>query len=203
MQVFLYVSFPWLIWLLSVFFLCYPSAGRGKSDRSTRTKTDTTEKEVLDGLIGEVTRLVVAAMKNFCSSETILNRACLVLHNLSQCPEYLSTLLWTPHCFQMVEWCIANYPTDQVLRRSAVSTLHRLQVALSNDPGLRARFMESIRRQQQADKSTMPSNDVPRAVGVASAVARRQQVQWTKWIFTYWQLLLNLLKTSMPAYHRT
>ena len=161
-------------------FLCYPSAGRGKSDRSRRTTTDTTEKEVLDGLIGEVTRLVVAAMKNFCSSETILNRACLVLHNLSQCPEYLSTLLWTPHCFQMVEWCIANYPTDQVLRRSAVSTLHRLQVALSNDPGLRARFMESIRRQQQEDKSTMPSNDVPRAVGVASAVARRQQVQWTK-----------------------
>lgn len=104
-----------------------------------------TEKDVLDTMVDDVASLVVSAMKNFCSSGTILNRACLVLHNLAQNQEYLPALLWTPHCFQMLEWCIANYPTDAVLRRSASSTLHRLQVLLSNNPMLRTRFAESNR----------------------------------------------------------
>ena len=104
-----------------------------------------TEKELLDSVVDDVASLVVSAMKDFCSSGTILNRACLVLHNLAQNHEYLPVLLWTPHCFQMLEWCIANYPTDAVLRRSATSTLHRLQVLLSNNPSLGARFAESNR----------------------------------------------------------
>lgn len=108
-----------------------------------------TEKDILDASVDTVANLVVSAMKNFCSSEIILNRACLVLHNLAQSQDYLTTLLWTPHCFQMLEWCIANYPTDPVLRRSATSTLHRLQVLLSNNPTLRARFAESIRSQEE------------------------------------------------------
>jgi hypothetical protein len=108
-----------------------------------------TEKDVLDENVGAIVNLVVVAMKNFCSCETMLNRACLVLHNLSQNPEYLTSLLWTPHCFQVLEWCIANYPTDQVLRRSAVSTLHRLQVLLTANESLRARFAKSILRSEQ------------------------------------------------------
>ena len=44
---------------------------------------ETTEKEIIDELVGDVASLVVHVMKNFCSSEAILNRACLVLHNLS------------------------------------------------------------------------------------------------------------------------
>jgi len=107
------------------------------------------EKEILDELVGEVVGLVVSAMKNFSSSETILNRACLVLHNLSQSQDYITTLLWTPCCYQMLEWCITNYPTDQVRRRSAVSTLHRLQVVLSSDNNLRVRFAESMRVEQE------------------------------------------------------
>jgi hypothetical protein len=107
------------------------------------------EKEILDELVGEVIGLVVSAMKNFCSSETILNRACLVLHNLSQSQDYITTLLWTPYCYQMLEWCISNHPTDQVRRRSAVSTLHRLQLRLSSDNNLRDRFAESMRVEQE------------------------------------------------------
>ena len=80
----------------------------------------------------------------------------------------------------MVEWCIANYPTDQVLRRSAVSTLHRLQVALSNDPTLRARFMESIRRQKDTT-GTSSLDEIPGVAGrldnSTSTEAPRQQVQ--------------------------
>ena len=89
------------------------------------------------------------AMKNFCSSEAILNRACLVLHNLSLTQEYHSTLLWTPHCYNMLEWCLANYRTDQVLQQSAAGTLHRLQLTLSSDETLRARFAASLQAQQQ------------------------------------------------------
>jgi hypothetical protein len=108
-----------------------------------------TEKDVLDDFVGEIVNLVVLAMKDFCSSETILNRACLVLHNLAQNTEYLMILLWTPHCYQMLEWCITNYPTDQVLRRSAVSTLHRLQVLLAGNESLRNRFAQSIQAEQE------------------------------------------------------
>jgi len=103
----------------------------------------------LDDMVGQITNLVVLGMKNFCSSEAILNRACLVLHNLSLTKGYHTTLLWTPNCYQMLEWCLANYRTDQVLQQSAAGTLHRLQVTLSNDENLRARFAASIQAQQQ------------------------------------------------------
>lgn len=105
--------------------------------------------EELDEAVDQITNLVVVAMKNFCASEAILNRACLVLHNLSLTQSYHSTLLWTPNCYQMLEWCLANYRTDQVLQQSAAGTLHRLQVTLSNDDNLRSRFAASIQAQQQ------------------------------------------------------
>ena len=110
---------------------------------------DTTEKEIIGDLVSDIASLVVRALKNFCSSEAILNRACLVLHNLSLTREYHTTLLWTPNCYQMLEWCLANYPTDQVLQQSATGTLHRLQMTLSNDDDLRNRFAESLQAQQQ------------------------------------------------------
>jgi len=107
-----------------------------------------TERQIIDELVSSITSLVVRAMKNFCSSEAILNRACLVLHNLSLTEDYHTTLLWTPQCYQMLEWCLANYQTDQVLQQSATGTLHRLQLTLSHNEDLRARFSDSIRTQQ-------------------------------------------------------
>ncbi len=108
-----------------------------------------TEKEIIDELVGDISSLVVRAMKNFCSSEAILNRACLVLHNLSLTEDYHSTLLWTPQCYQMLEWCIANYRTDQVLQQSASGTLHRLNLTLSQNEELRKKFSQSLQKQQQ------------------------------------------------------
>jgi hypothetical protein len=110
---------------------------------------DATEKEVLDDFVSDIAMLVVSAMKNFCSSEAILNRACLVLHNLSLTQDYHATLLLTPNCYQMLEWCLANYQTDQVLQQSATGTLHRLQLTLSNNDDLRSRFADSLLAQQQ------------------------------------------------------
>jgi hypothetical protein len=154
------VQFRALFALINLVVPCKYPTGTARSFPShvsnSSTSTDSAsgeqemnEKEILDELVGEVIGLVVSAMKNFCSSETILNRACLVLHNLSQSQDYIATLLWTPHCYQMLEWCITNYPTDQVRRRSAVSTLHRLQVTLSGDAGMRVRFAESMRVEQE------------------------------------------------------
>jgi hypothetical protein len=110
---------------------------------------ETSEKEMLDASVGQISNLVVVAMKNFCSSEAILNRACLVLHNLSLNEEYHSILLWTPNCYQMLEWCLGNYPHDHVLQQSAGGTIQRLNATLSADDDLRARFTHSIRAQQQ------------------------------------------------------
>ena len=110
---------------------------------------ETTEKEMLDASVGQISNLVVVSMKNFCSSEAILNRACLVLHNLSLNEEYHSILLWTPNCYQMLEWCLGNYPHDHVLQQSAGGTIQRLNATLSADEDLRERFTHSIRAQQQ------------------------------------------------------
>lgn len=110
---------------------------------------ETSEKEMLDASVGQISNLVVVSMKNFCSSEAILNRACLVLHNLSLNEEYHSILLWTPNCYQMLEWCLGNYPHDHVLQQSAGGTIQRLNATLSADEELRTRFNISMRVQQR------------------------------------------------------
>merc|ERR1711935_173982 len=110
---------------------------------------ETSEKEIIDELVGDIASLVVHVMKNFCSSEAILNRACLVLHNLSLTDEYHVILLWTPQCYQMLEWCVANFRSDHVLQQSATGTLHRSQSTLASDEQLRSRFSKSLQTQQQ------------------------------------------------------
>jgi hypothetical protein len=107
------------------------------------------ETEMLDESMEQITNLVVVSMKNFCSSEAILNRACLVLHNLSLNESYHRTLLLTPNCYQMIEWCIGNYRHDNVLQQSARGTLQRLQLTLSINESLRHEFTESLRIPQQ------------------------------------------------------
>ncbi|KAL7579044.1 hypothetical protein ACA910_019083 [Epithemia clementina (nom. ined.)] len=110
---------------------------------------DFSAREVLDDMVEQIVELVVLAMKNFCSSESILNRACLVLHNLSLTTDYHGALLWTPSCYEMLEWCLSNYRNDQVLQQSAAGTLHRLQITLSSNESLRSRFQAAVASQQQ------------------------------------------------------
>eukprot|EP00557_Chaetoceros_sp_GSL56_P008425 CAMPEP_0176505926 /NCGR_PEP_ID=MMETSP0200_2-20121128/16764_1 /TAXON_ID=947934 /ORGANISM="Chaetoceros sp., Strain GSL56" /LENGTH=947 /DNA_ID=CAMNT_0017905531 /DNA_START=211 /DNA_END=3054 /DNA_ORIENTATION=+ len=112
------------------------------------------ETEMLDESMEQITNLVVVSMKNFCSSEAILNRACLVLHNLSLNESYHRALLLTPNCYQMIEWCIGNYRHDNVLQQSARGTLQRLQLTLSINESLRHEFTESLRIPQQLSMST-------------------------------------------------
>lgn len=132
--------------LFALINLVIPSVRNANQEEENN---DVSEKEMLDAVVGRVVSLVVASMKNFCSSEAILNRACLVLHNISLSQSYHGALLWTPNCYQMLEWCLSNYKGDQVLQQSAAGTLHRLQMTLSNDERLRLRFAASIQAQQQ------------------------------------------------------
>jgi len=90
-------------------------------DRQVAGMNQNSEVEMLDESIEDITNLVVVAMKNFCSSEAILNRACLVLHNLSLNVAYHKVLLLTPNCYQMLEWCIGNYRHDNVLSKAPVA----------------------------------------------------------------------------------
>jgi hypothetical protein len=106
------------------------------------------EIDMLDESVDYITHLVVVAMKRFCTNTAILNRACLVLHNLSLNPRYHEVILWTPNCYQMIEWCIENYAEDKVLQQSARGALQRLQITLSSNEALRTKFAETIRAQQ-------------------------------------------------------
>jgi len=109
---------------------------------------DLTEKELIDEHSAEIINSVVVAMKTFCASGAILNRACLVLHNLSLFDEHLPALIRTPNCYQMLEWCLANFTSDETLQQSASRTLQRLQSLLASDVSIRERFAASIRRQR-------------------------------------------------------
>jgi hypothetical protein len=135
--------------LFALINLVIPSVANGSnSNMDDDLGTDTTEKEMLDELVDQIIGLVVLAMKNYCSHEAILNRACLVLHNLSLSPCYHASMLWTPNCYQMLEWCLSNYRTDQVLQQSAAGSLHRLQTTLSSNEALRLRFVTKLQSQQ-------------------------------------------------------
>jgi hypothetical protein len=126
-----------------------PAASHPSEPEHLGELNETTEKEIIDELVRDIASLVVHVMKNFCSSEAILNRACLVLHNLSLTEEYHVVLLWTPQCYQMLEWCVANFRSDQVLQQSATGTLHRLQSTLASNAEMRSRFSKSLRTQRQ------------------------------------------------------
>jgi len=143
------VQFRALFALINLVIPSVSPASEGDVASTAMSDDGGTERERLDESVDQICGLVVRSMKNFCSSEAILNRACLVLHNLSLTQEYHSALLSTPNCYQMLEWCLGNYLTDQVLQQSAAGTLHRLQMTLSSNKTLLARFTASLEAQHQ------------------------------------------------------
>jgi hypothetical protein len=127
-----------------------PSGSSGHAAEIFCTASDEeSEQDIVNGMVEQIVQLVVTAMKNFCASEAILNRACLVLHNLSLTESFRDVIILSEGCYQMLEWCLGNYKTDQVLQQSATGTIHRLQLTLSNNESLRNRFTASLRVQQQ------------------------------------------------------
>jgi hypothetical protein len=138
--------------LFALINLVTPSVGiapGGDTGSQALSDDESSKREILDETVDLIVGLVVTAMKNFCSSEAILNRACLVLHNLSLTQEHHGALLAAPNCYRMLEWCLRNYLADQILQQSAAGTLHRLQITLSSNETLRTRFSASLQSQPQ------------------------------------------------------
>jgi len=141
------VQFRALFALINLVIPCEHTTNVREDGRKTRTSI---EKEMLDENVGKIAQLVVLAMKNFCTTKAILNRACLVLHNLSLNREYHSTLLWIPSCYEMLQWTMTNYPNDKVIEQSASGTLQRLQQTLREDGDLRQKFCVWLNRTPQS-----------------------------------------------------
>lgn len=109
------------------------------------------ETAVLKKLGARIAKLSVSAMNNFSSNEAILNRGCLVVHNLSQSPEFIPTLLTTPKCYEILEFCLTNHSADRVLRRSVRSTLQRIKFYLDQHPEAQRRLQTYLEQQQNRD----------------------------------------------------
>ena len=109
------------------------------------------ETVVLKKLGARIAKLSVSAMNNFSSNEAILNRGCLVVHNLSQSPEFIPALLTTPKCYEILEFCLTNHSADRVLRRSVRSTLQRIKFYLDQHPEARRRLQTYLEQQQNRD----------------------------------------------------
>ncbi len=92
------------------------------------------ETLVLNSLRAKIANLSICAMKKFHTNESILNRGCLVIHNLSRSPECIRMLLDTPNCPQILQYCLENHSTDKVLRRSVYKTLQRMHYYLEQHP---------------------------------------------------------------------
>jgi len=105
------------------------------------------EEAILVALVPKIINLTVSAMKNFSDSEQILNRGCLVVHNLSQSSEFMPTLLEIPDCYQILEWCHNNHASERTLRRSISSTLQRMIFYLEQHPQVQERLSISVNRQ--------------------------------------------------------
>eukprot|EP00934_Nitzschia_sp_Nitz4_P000927 Nitzschia sp. Nitz4//scaffold77_size91520//76689//79220//NITZ4_004903-RA/size91520-augustus-gene-0.70-mRNA-1//1//CDS//3329558030//927//frame0 len=92
---------------------------------------DPVEMDIIGKFVDDVVKLVVRAMNHFRGSEVIMNRACLVLHNISLVPLYHSVLLETDNCCRLLEWCLENYRSDHVLQQSASGTIARLRQSMA------------------------------------------------------------------------
>eukprot|EP00980_Cylindrotheca_fusiformis_P015040 scaffold4150_cov117-Cylindrotheca_fusiformis.AAC.6 len=110
------------------------------------------EKEILDGHVGEIVNRVVAAVHSFASSRSIRNRACLILHNISLSHEYIPTLMWTKRCYKMLSWCLTHDTSDPILCRSALGALGRIQHYLSSNESLQTRFANWLLLMEQQEE---------------------------------------------------
>lgn len=120
----------------------------------------TEERELLDSMVDSIADLVVQAMKNCCSQEVILSRACLVLGNLSFRSNYKSSLVETPECINMLRWCMETYEDNKLIQRCTRDTLQRVgeivppKPSKSKSPGNEA----SLRKRAQSNESSLNSS---------------------------------------------
>lgn len=105
---------------------------------------DPLQNKILDTCVAKIVKLAVSAVMNFPSSSSIRNKACLVLHNLSLSGDYIITLLWTRHCYNLLSFSANNDANDQVLQRSSIGAVQRMHDFMSHREGLETEFSSWI-----------------------------------------------------------
>jgi len=106
-------------------------------------------KDIMDSKVDEIISMIVKAMNNFSSNAAILNRSCLILHNLSLNADYHPNILFAPGCYQLLKICVTNYREDKILQQGAGGALRRLHSTLATDNNLRSRVIAFINPRQQ------------------------------------------------------
>ncbi|CAJ1942076.1 unnamed protein product [Cylindrotheca closterium] len=114
------------------------------TNSNNSTPADPVQNRILDTCVEKIVKLAVSAVMNFPSSSSIRNKACLVLHNLSLSSDYMMTLLWTRHCYNLLSFSANNDADDQVLQRSSIGAVQRMHDFMSHREGLETEFSSWI-----------------------------------------------------------
>lgn len=102
------------------------------------------QKKTLDTCVEKMVHLAVSAVTNFQSCSSIRNKACLVLHNLSLSTDYIPTILWTRHCYNLLTWSAKYDSSDTVLQRSSIAAIRRMDYFMSHQEGMEPQFSSWI-----------------------------------------------------------
>lgn len=82
--------------------------------------------------------IVVSAIQFFSNIAAIVNRGCLVLHNIALDPGHFNALVAMGAPEELVH-AIGKHPSDPLLRQCATGTLRRLHMGGVLNDGLNAR----------------------------------------------------------------
>lgn len=129
--------------LFALINLVIPSVsvnGNAEEDGETVPLEDTSEREMLDDMVNRIIQLVVTSMKNFCASEAVLNRACLVLHNLSLTQGMLcsTTCLLISVC-QRLTYCSCRVPFVSLVDSQLLPDARVVSCQLPDRPSVAAK----------------------------------------------------------------
>lgn len=79
-------------------------------------------------IIQGVVTIVVSAIQVFSNIAAIVNRGCLVLHNIALDPDHFNALVAMGAPQELVH-AIMKHPSDHLLRQCATGTLRRLHMS--------------------------------------------------------------------------
>ncbi len=101
------------------------------------------ERNTLGRCVEDIVQVVVRSMRRHTPELSIINRGCLVLHNLSLTRSFLRTLLMTDYCVEVLKTSKSLYGDhDNTIKDASAMTLTRMYQELSTDSRLKEQFIE-------------------------------------------------------------
>lgn len=111
---------------------------------STTSATESIEHKILSTCVEKMAKLVVSAVMNFPFCSSIRHKAGLVLHNLSLSYDYIPTLLWTRHCYNLLCWSAKYDVNDPVPQRSSIAAVGRMNEYMRHRKEMEKKFSRWI-----------------------------------------------------------